>query len=459
MTDPQARLASALAGRYRIERELGQGNVATVYLAHDVKHERKVAIKVLRPELAAVIGAERFLREIKTIATLQHPHILGLIDSGELEGTAYYVMPFVEGRVAARPPGPGEAAAGGGRGAARHRGGRRPRLRASPRDHPPRHQARERDAARRRRAGDRLRHRAGREQDGRDTDDRDGDEPRDTALHVAGTGHGGARDHGALRRVRARRHDLRDAGGGAALHRAHRAGHHRQGDDGRARQPHGAAEERAAGGGGGGVHRAREAAGGPLRERGGVRGGAPGGGRGGDARAPAAAPSASPVAARVLGAVAMVATLAALALAVKVWRPAPRPVTRLQLELPNLRVNHVGFYGTAFTLSPDGRRIAYVVGQGAEPTRIAVRELNSLQSRVLEGTEGGDGPFFSPDGHWIAFISRGKLLKVAVTGGAPSQLAEGASSVLAGARGSRTSGSSSRATPSASRSCRRAGGP
>jgi serine/threonine-protein kinase len=91
------RLSTSLHDRYRIERELGQGGMATVYLAQDVKHDRKVAIKVLRPELAAVIGAERFLREIKTIATLQHPHILGLIDSGEVNGTAYYVMPFVEG--------------------------------------------------------------------------------------------------------------------------------------------------------------------------------------------------------------------------------------------------------------------------------------------------------------------------------------------------------------------------
>src|SRR5690242_9007072 len=90
-------LRDALADRYRLERELGQGGMATVYLAEDLKHRRKVAIKVLRPELAAVIGAERFLREIQTIATLQHPHILGLIDSGEASGTAYYVMPFVEG--------------------------------------------------------------------------------------------------------------------------------------------------------------------------------------------------------------------------------------------------------------------------------------------------------------------------------------------------------------------------
>ena len=97
MTDAVQRLRSALADRYRIERELGQGGMATVYLAHDLRHERKVAIKVLRPDLAAVIGAERFLREIKTIAHLQHPHILGLIDSGEVGGTAWYVMPFVEG--------------------------------------------------------------------------------------------------------------------------------------------------------------------------------------------------------------------------------------------------------------------------------------------------------------------------------------------------------------------------
>ncbi len=90
-------LRASLADRYTIERELGQGGMATVYLAEDLKHHRRVAIKVLRPELSAVIGAERFVREITTIASLQHPHILGLIDSGEVEGTAYYVMPFVEG--------------------------------------------------------------------------------------------------------------------------------------------------------------------------------------------------------------------------------------------------------------------------------------------------------------------------------------------------------------------------
>ena len=97
MADPLLRLSADLSDRYRVERQLGAGGMATVYLAEDLRHDRKVAIKVLRPELAAVIGAARFLREIKTIATLQHPHILGLIDSGEVSGTAYFVMPFVEG--------------------------------------------------------------------------------------------------------------------------------------------------------------------------------------------------------------------------------------------------------------------------------------------------------------------------------------------------------------------------
>ena len=97
LSEPLERLRAALADRYHLERELGAGGMATVYLAEDLRHGRKVAIKVLKPELAAVIGAERFLREIRTIATLQHPHILGLIDSGEVNGTAYFVMPFVEG--------------------------------------------------------------------------------------------------------------------------------------------------------------------------------------------------------------------------------------------------------------------------------------------------------------------------------------------------------------------------
>jgi serine/threonine protein kinase/Tol biopolymer transport system component len=91
------RLATALADRYTLERELGQGGMATVYLAEDLKHQRKVAIKVLKPELAAVLGADRFVVEIKTTAALQHPHILPLFDSGSADGFLFYVMPFIQG--------------------------------------------------------------------------------------------------------------------------------------------------------------------------------------------------------------------------------------------------------------------------------------------------------------------------------------------------------------------------
>jgi eukaryotic-like serine/threonine-protein kinase len=92
-----SRLQSALADRYRIERELGSGGMATVHLAHDIKHDRDVAIKVLRPDLAAALGGERFLAEVRITARLDHPHILTLIDSGDVDGALFYVMPFVRG--------------------------------------------------------------------------------------------------------------------------------------------------------------------------------------------------------------------------------------------------------------------------------------------------------------------------------------------------------------------------
>jgi eukaryotic-like serine/threonine-protein kinase len=91
------KLRTALTERYRVEREVGVGGMATVYLAHDLRHDRDVAIKVLHPDLAAALGAERFLAEIKTTAKLQHPHILPLLDSGEADGLLYYVMPYVSG--------------------------------------------------------------------------------------------------------------------------------------------------------------------------------------------------------------------------------------------------------------------------------------------------------------------------------------------------------------------------
>jgi serine/threonine-protein kinase len=97
MPETLLRLNSALSDRYRIERELGAGGMATVYLAHDLRHDRPVALKLLRPELSAILGGERFLAEIKTTANLQHPHILSLYDSGEADGLVFYVMPYVDG--------------------------------------------------------------------------------------------------------------------------------------------------------------------------------------------------------------------------------------------------------------------------------------------------------------------------------------------------------------------------
>ena len=98
MASPFERLSAALADRYRLERELGAGGMATVYLAHDLKHDRKVAVKVLRPELAAVLGTGRFLREIETTARLTHPAILPLLDSGDADGILWYTMPYFTGR-------------------------------------------------------------------------------------------------------------------------------------------------------------------------------------------------------------------------------------------------------------------------------------------------------------------------------------------------------------------------
>src|SRR5512138_3103840 len=95
--DPLGSLKTALSDRYRVERQIGVGGMATVYLARDIRHDRHVALKLLNPELGAVLGVERFLAEIRVTANLQHPNLLPLFDSGEADGLLYYVMPFVEG--------------------------------------------------------------------------------------------------------------------------------------------------------------------------------------------------------------------------------------------------------------------------------------------------------------------------------------------------------------------------
>jgi hypothetical protein len=131
VTDVVTRLTTTLAERYRVERELGAGGMATVYLAHDLRHERDVAIKVLHPDLGAALGGERFLAEIRTTARLQHPHILPLLDSGEAAGLLYCVASTVVGSIRAGA-GMGTLARGwGGRRASSRRGGRAHGMRRS----------------------------------------------------------------------------------------------------------------------------------------------------------------------------------------------------------------------------------------------------------------------------------------------------------------------------------------
>ena len=224
MTDVLPRLTEALADRYRLERELGQGGMATVYLAQDIKHDRHVAIKVLRPELAAVIGAERFLSEIKTTANLQHPHILPLHDSGEADGFLFYVMPYVEGetlrdRISREKQLPVDDAV------------RITTEVAAALDYAHRHGVIHRDikpenillhdgqalvadfgiALAVSTAGTRM--------------TETGMSPRHAALHESRAGDGRAGDHGAHRRLRPGLRALRDAHRRSALHRQHRAGH------------------------------------------------------------------------------------------------------------------------------------------------------------------------------------------------------------------------------------------
>ena len=218
MTDPISRLNTALEGRYAIERELGEGGMATVYLATDLKHARNVALKVLKPELAAVVGAERFLAEIKTTANLTHPHILPLHDSGEADGFLFYVMPYVEGDTL------------------RDRIDREKQLPVDDAAHIATDMAEALDYAHRQGVIHRdikpanvlmlegkpvilgLRHRVGRWGSGRRASDGDGPELGDSALHVARTGNGGSERRSTDGHLRARMCSVRNVGGRASVH-------------------------------------------------------------------------------------------------------------------------------------------------------------------------------------------------------------------------------------------------
>jgi len=244
MISAEEQLTSALSDRYRIERELGAGGMATVYLAEDVKHHRKVAIKVLHAELSAILGPERFLKEIELTANLQHPHILPLFDSGSANGLLFYVMPFVDGetlrgrltREKQLPVADGVRIATEVADALEYAHRHGVIHRDVKPEHPP---------ARRTRSRRRFRHRAGGRAGGRHADDADGTLPRHAAVHVTRAGDGRARDRTALGHLLARRGDVRDARRRSAVHGIHRAGNRRAGDHQRAALALGTAQERA----------------------------------------------------------------------------------------------------------------------------------------------------------------------------------------------------------------------
>jgi eukaryotic-like serine/threonine-protein kinase len=432
MPDIPERLTAALADRYRPERELGQGGMATVYLAHDLRHDRKVAIKVLRPELAAVIGAERFLREIKTIATLQHPHILGLIDSGQVDGTAYYVMPYVEGE------------------SLRDRLSREKQLPvadavrlatevAAALDYAHRHGVIHRDI-----------------------------KPENVLLH----------DGSAL---------VADFGIALAVSSA---GATRMTETGMSLgTPHYMSPEQAMGereitarsdvyalgavsyemligeppftGPTAQAIIAKVMTGEPAPLTAQRRSVPPaveaavltalaklpadrfasaaefaqalrGEGTPATATRRRPAASATPASLRTLGTIAALATVVAGYLAVRLWRTPAPPIARFGVAIPNLRTGAQLFGGAPIVLAPDGSRIVYVGTAPAGGYQLWVRDRNDMTPRPLEGTEGGDGPFFSPDGRWIGYSAHGRLFKIAVGGGAPVALADSVSETVPG---------------------------
>jgi Tol biopolymer transport system component len=434
MADPLPRLAAALADRYRLERELGEGGMATVYLAQDLKHDRLVAVKVLRPELAAVIGADRFLSEIKTTANLQHPHILPLFDSGAADGFLFYVMPFVEGETV------------------RDRISREKQLPvaeavriatevASALDYAHRHGVIHRDI-----------------------------KPENILLH----------DGAAL---------VADFGIALA---ASKAGGARMTETGMSLgTPHYMSPEQAMG------EREITARSDvyalgcvlyemlvgeppftgptaqsivakvmtekpvpPIARRdtvppevedavltalaklpadrfattaefsaalAGQSGARP---RTSGRASPQAQPSAR-AASRIAIGVASVATAAAVYFAVQPRRAPAAPVARYEIEVAGLRQAELAFSGHAFAMAPDGSRLAYVASDGSGPSQLWIRDRDSNVPRVVPGSAGADSPFFTEDGKWLGYFANGVLYKIDPAGGSPSAVAQSVNRTLA----------------------------
>jgi serine/threonine-protein kinase len=452
MTDFPEQLSQALAERYRLERELGQGGMATVYLAEDLKHQRRVAIKVLKPELAAVIGAERFLREIQTVAALQHPHVLPLFDSGvahvesreaRVERSAldprpsslvYYVMPFVDGE------------------SLRDRLTRDKQLPipdavriatevASALDYAHRHGVIHRDikpenillhdgsalvadfgialavsrgegAARMTETGMSLgtptymspEQAMGEREIGPRSDIYSlgattyemltGEPPFTGTTAQAIVARVMTEKPAPIRKVRDRVPEAVEDAVFTALEKlpADRFATAAEFID-------------ALGTEGSGTRHARYAASATRSQRAVLAG---------------------------VSALAVLGVTAAGWLAFSSPRAAPT-VARYLVSTPGLKRTDQNFFGTPFALSPDGTRLAYVTNVGAEEPVLMLRDQADVAPHRIESTEGADAPFFSPDGQWIGYAAHRKLYKVSVSGGAPIALADAVPAFALGA--------------------------
>ncbi|WP_396215777.1 protein kinase [Gemmatimonas sp.] len=427
VSDVLARLAGALADRYRVDRELGAGGMATVYLAHDLRHARDVAIKVLHPDLGAALGAERFLSEIKTTAKLQHPHILPLLDSGAADGLLYYVMPYVRGETL------------------RTRLERESQLPVA-------------DALLiAREVADALSEAHGQGIVHRDI------KPENILLQG---GHALVADFGialAVQQAGGQRMTQTGLSLGTPQYMAPEQAMGDRAVDHRADQyalaavtyemltsepPHTGTNPQAivakllteavrpatvlrpsvpshvdAA-----VRRALEKL--PADRFASTKGFADALERPGVVAATGSAATARPQPRwqRLLSSpVWAVACIAALAAAVGMARrtPAPSlPVVRFSLPLADAQAGSILGTGEKLAIAPDGSAIAYIAATASNGL-LYVRRLDELTPRALPGTEGSRTPFFSPDGKWVAFVARGKLRKVSVEGGPVTELTDG----------------------------------
>jgi serine/threonine-protein kinase len=403
-----SRLSTAVAERYKLERHLGEGGMATVYLAEDLKHDRKVALKVLKPELAAVLGAERFVQEIKTTASLQHPNILPLFDSGEADGFLYYVMPFIEGETL------------------RDKLNRETQLGieeavgittdiADALDYAHRHNVIHRDI----KPENILLH-DGRPMvaDGRMTE---------TGLSL-GTPHYMSPEQATAEKDLTNRSDIYSLG--SVLYEMLTGEPPHTGGSAQAIimkivtepavtrirksvPPHVAAAtakslEKLAADRFGSAAKFAEALTNPaftLPQTG--------------VTSVAGAPVRglwNPLSAGVtVFAAAM--TLAALWGWLRPQPEVPMPVSRYSVAIPEEEALFTGF-GSRVAVSPDGSRLVYV-GAGEQNSRLLVRDLDQLHATPLAGTEGAQHPFFSPDGSRVGFFAQGYEWRAASLGGGP----------------------------------------